>query len=205
MIRTAILFAVVLAAGCQGGGHLNILGYTTDPPFDPNIGTVYVPVFKNVAFQTTPYRGLEVDITKAVVRELGQRAGAPRVVSDPERADTELLGTLVMIQKRELNRNLQNLSREVEMVITCHVVWRDLRTGRILSNPRQQPSEPPPVAFDPSLPPPPEPAVNEIPIPVVLVATGRLIPEVGETSATASKLAVDQLARQIVNMMEKPW
>jgi hypothetical protein len=149
---------------------------------------------------------MEVDITQAVVRELGKRAGAPRVLSDPERADTELVGQLVLVQKRELNRNLQNLSREIELTITCNVVWRDLRTGRILSNPRaprvDQPTPPP---FDPSLPPPPEPAVIENPVPVVLVATGRLLPEVGETSATASKLAIDQLAKQIVNMMEKPW
>jgi hypothetical protein len=204
--RSALLLAVVLAAGCQGGGHVNVLGYSSAPPFDPDIKTVYVPVFKNAAFQTTPYRGMEVDLTKAVVRELGMRAGAPRVVSDPERADTELVGQLVLIRKLELNRNLQNLTREGEVAITCNVVWRDLRTGRVLSNPRPpKESAPPPVIFDPSLPPPPEPAVNESPRPVLLTASGRLLPEVGETSITASQLAIDQLAKQIVNMMENPW
>jgi hypothetical protein len=204
--RYAILLALLVAAGCQGGGDVNVLGYSTCPPFDPDVKTVYVPVFKNAAFQTTPYRGLEVDLTQAVVRELGKRAGAPRVVSDPERADTELIGQLVLIQKRELNRNLQNLTREGEVTLTCNVVWRDLRTGRVLSNPRPPVVvKPDPLPFDPSLPPPPEPPVIENPVPVPVIASGRLLPEVGETSTTASKMAVDQIAKQIVNMMEKPW
>jgi hypothetical protein len=204
--RTACLLAALLAAGCQGGGHVNLFGYSTAPPFDPDIKTVYVPVFKNAAFQTTPYRGLEVDITKAVVRELGSRPGAPKVISDPERADTELIGQLLKIEKRELNRNQQNHARELEIIYTCSVVWRDLRTGRVLSNRRPAKADPQaPIPFDPTLPPRPDPPVTELPFPVTVTSTGRILHELGETNASASKMAVDQLARQIVNMMENPW
>ena len=40
---------------------------------------------------------------------------------------------------------------------------------------------------------------------VKVVATGRLIPELGESNATANKSAVDKMAKQIVNMMEVAW
>ena len=60
------------AAGCQNGPA--IFGYQlgADALYDPNIRTVYVPVFNNRAFQTTPHRGFEVDVTQAVVREIGR-------------------------------------------------------------------------------------------------------------------------------------
>lgn len=208
--RSACLLAasaVGFLAGCESDGHFKIFGYTTRPPFDPDIRTVYVPVFKNTSvIQTTPYRGVEVQITKAIVDELGSRSGAPRVVSDPECADSELVGQLVSIQKRLLNQNLQGLARETELTFTCTVVWRDLRSGKVLSN-RRPPKEriPPPPQFDPSLPPLPEPAVREAPIPVTVIASGRILEELGETSASGQQMAVRQLAKQIVNMMEAPW
>ena len=37
------------------------------------------------------------------------------------------------------------------------------------------------------------------------LANGRLVPELGETNATAQQIAIRQLARQIVNLMEEPW
>ena len=85
--------------------------------YDSNIKTVYVPVFNNRAFQTTPFRGIEVDITRAVVREIGAKTKF-KVVSDCDRADTELKGLVVNISKNILNRNQQNLTREAEVVLT---------------------------------------------------------------------------------------
>ena len=207
MTRAACLLAAVFLTGCQGDGNFKLFGYSTAPPFDPNIKTVYVPVFKNVSvLQTNPYRGLEVEITAEVVRELGRRPGAPRVVDDSEQADTELVGQLVNIQKRMLNQNLQGLARETEVTFTCTVVWRDLRDGRVLSNRRPpKAGQAPPPAFDPTLPPPPEPPVKEVPQPVTVVASGRILQELGETNASAEKMATTQLAKQIVNMMEAPW
>jgi hypothetical protein len=209
-LRTA--FAAVTAAGlaalvgCQGGPP-TLFGYQlgADALYDPNIKTVYVPVFHNRAFQTTPYRGVEVNITKAVVREIGAKTRF-KVVSDPERADTELLGNVVSIDKTVLNRNQQNLIREADVVLTVDVLWRDLRDGTILSAPRRgQAPAPAPVPFDPDVPLPPPAAAPQPPIPVRLVATGRMLPELGESSTTAEQRAVNQLATQIVSMMERPW
>src|SRR5262245_39751304 len=158
--------APLAAVGCRGDGF-KFLGYDVGAGalYDPNIRTVYVPLFNNRAFQTTPYRGFEVDVTQAVIREIGKTT-AFRVTSDCEKADTELLGNVVSIQKQILNRNQQNQVREAEVIVSVDVVWRDLRDGTILSNPRPRPvpggrpgprlPDDPPIPFDPNLPPPPD-------------------------------------------------
>lgn len=208
MPRTLLVAVAVTAlAGCRGR-ELTAFGYTTAPPFDPNIRSVYLPVFKNTAFHATPYRGIEARLTEAVVQELNARRSPIRVVSDPGRADTELIGTITSIQKIPLNRNFQNHNREFDLVLTAEVVWRDLRTGTVLSGSRtpspneRQPGQP---GFDPSIEPPGLPPPVIVPAPVVLTSRGRTLPELGESNATGEDAALKQLARQIVNMMEAPW
>jgi hypothetical protein len=201
---------------CQNSGSYTLWGYQlgADALYDPNIRTVYVPVFANRALQTTPYRGFEVDLTQAVIREIG-RSTSLRVVSDPERADTELIGVIVAIQKQILNRTQQNMVRDGDLIVTVDVVWRDLRDGKILSAPRNNKGPAPavipgdvlplPSPFDPNLPPPAPPPEAPQVVPTRLVAAGRYLPELGETSSSAAKRVQDQLAVQIVSMMERPW
>lgn len=207
--------APLAAAGCRGEGF-SVLGYRAGPQalYDPNIRTVYVPPFNNRAFQTTPYRGFEIDVTQALIREIGKTTPF-RVTSDYEKADTELLGLVVAIQKQPLNRNQLNQIREGELVVWVDVVWRDLRDGTILSNPRPRPvpgrvlpnplTDAPPAPFDPNVLQPPDPRTLELPTPVRIIATGRYLPELGETSASASQRVQNQIAVQIVTMMEKKW
>jgi hypothetical protein len=205
--------APLAAVGCRSG--YKFLGYDVGAGalYDQNIRTVYVPLFNNRAFQTTPYRGFEIDVTEAVIREIG-RTTSFRVTSDYQKADTELLGNVVSIQKGILNRNQQNQIREGELIVRVDVVWRDLRDGTILSNPRPRPApgqpgprlpDDQPVPFDPNLPPPPDLRELDNPQPVSIVASGRFLPELGETNASASKRVHDQIAVQIVSMMERKW
>jgi hypothetical protein len=210
-----ITAAPLAAAGCKGG--MTILGYNvgSDALYDPDIHTVYVPEFNNRAFQTNPYRGFEIDVTRAVIREIGKSTPF-RVTSDCTRADTELLGNLVSISENILNINQLNFTREGEIVVTVDVVWRDLRSGKVLSNARQAPTPgrvsipkrdtlPPP--FDPNVQLPPEELTKEerVPTPTRIVATGRVIPELGESDATAAQAVQTKIAVQIVSMMEKRW
>jgi len=117
---------------CESGGNFTILGYSTQPNYDTHIHTVYVPIFKNLTF----WRGVEFDLTEAVVRQI--EAKTPyKVISDRDRADTELLGTIAAITKNLLNMNQLAEVREAEMVITVQMTWRDLRTGELLSQPRK--------------------------------------------------------------------
>lgn len=204
--RRGFLRLLPLAAiGCRSGGDFTLFGYSTKPPFDHGIRTVHVPVFKSQMLQTTPYRDIEVDITSAVVKEINSRTPW-RVSSNRDAADTELIGTLIAIDKGIMNRTPQNFARELELVLTCQLVWRDLRTGRVLSNARRaRPEDVPLEPFDPGLPPPECEPERERAVPATVVATARIIPELGESNATGIKAACDQMARQIVNMMEEPW
>ena len=215
--RRFLLLAALapLVTGCRGG--FKVFGYQVgaDALYDENIRTVYVPLSNNRAFQTDPYKRLEVDITQAVIREIGKTTSF-RVTSDCERADTELLLNVVSIAKTIQNINQLNFHREGEVVVNVDVVWRDLRTGEILSNPRARPLpggrtvpnplvDAPPPPFDPNVPVPPDVTPLDFPRPQRLIAAGRFIPELGETNASAAQRVQNQIAVQVVSMMEKRW
>jgi len=106
----------------------------------------------------------------------------------------------VQFTKIILNRNQVNEVREAETILGVETVWRNLRTGEILSLPRKGPGAPPPLPVDlpPGVPPPKPP-------PVLVQSVGHFIPEVGGSLTTAQKENADRLAVQVVSMMETPW
>ncbi len=207
--------APLAAVGCRGAMP-TLFGYKfgADALYDESISTVYVPTFQNRAFQTTPFRGFEMQLTQAVVNQIG--AVTPyHIACDPDKADTELIGVVVSIGKQLYNRTQQNMVREGEMQVFVDVVWRDLRDGRILSAPPKQrtpgtppppaPGDPQPIPFDPSVQVPP-PSIEIAGVtPTRLFATGRYLPELGETNSSAMARVQKNLAVQIVSMMEKKW
>ena len=199
---------------CTRDGRANFLGYTIGSLHDTRYRTIYVPIFENKAFQAGPLRGLEYNLTEAVQREI-EKSSPYKVVSSRERADTELLGAIVATPKHILNRNQLNEIREGEMELQVELVWRDVRTGEILS--KQSPTEgmnsdPKPDLSQPSVlggpPPAARPGPPELPLRpgvVIVTATGRFVPELGESQTTALDRACRQLAVHIVSLMEKPW
>jgi hypothetical protein len=210
-MKRVLLSLTVLASslllGCGPGRHLSIAGYTTEPPFDPNIRSVYIPTFKLNCFVTDPYKKLDVDITEAVVREITSRRSPIRIVSDPALADTELIGTITSVTKANYVYNVQALPRDSEVLIAVAVVWRDLRSGEVLTNPKSGKllPNPNPNTFDPSVEPPPPRVAPGVRNPVTITGKGRLLPELGESNLTAANTASASIARQIVNLMERPW
>ena len=207
----AALFAGTAAAavGCRNGGNFSLFGYTTEPPFDPNIRSVYIPTFKLEPVVANPIRNIDVEMTDALVKEITGRKTPMKVISDPTRADTELIGSIVQITKPVLNRNIQALPLETELTLVVEVVWRDLRTGEILTNPKPpKRSTPEPPRFDPSLPLPAPADPNAIapnPTALRITATGRYLTQNGESMSVGEDAAVRRAARYIVNMMEAPW
>jgi hypothetical protein len=185
------------------GGHVQLLGYSTQPEYDECIRTVYVPIFQN----RTMRRGLEFEVTRAVIREI--EAKTPyKVVSNPDQADTELCGTIVSVTKNMLNRNQLNEVREAEMVLGAEVVWKNLRTGESLSQPKstqEQPHVAPTLGdvggtLDAAVSAAPGP-----PTPHLVTARGGFIPELGGSITTGYQELANRLAIQIVSMMEKTW
>src|SRR5207249_5617323 len=100
--------------------------------------TVYVPIFKNYTFR----RGLEFDLTREVCKQIEQKTPY-KVVGSCDGADTELVGTITMANKNVITRNQLNEIREGETLLAVELVWRDLKTGEILSQPRRGPGAPP--------------------------------------------------------------
>jgi hypothetical protein len=212
-----------LLPSCAGDGQLTFLGYTTAPNYDPGIHTVRVPIFQNRTYR----QRLEFDLTAAVVREI-EKTTPFKVVSGNAAADTELLGTIVSVTHSVLNRNQLNEIREVETTLAVEVVWRDLRTGEVLSKPSRRPWQPlpaepptpllnaldsnriaaptaPPGTLEAAVPPPVVPPDPKTLPPVVVRSVAGFIPELGESYTTAYKKNVDRLAVEIVSLMEKPW
>lgn len=179
-----ITLLLLSVPACQNG-HINILGYTTEPVYDPNIRTVYVPIAGNISFR----RGIEFQLTQAVIREI-ETSSPMKVVSCREEADTELLCKIVNWRKNVINANQLNEIREAEVGVAVEIVWRDLRTGAIgdvLSLPKDKKIATPP--------------------PLLVQPTGTFIPELGGSAVSADKQMIDNLARGIVFKMEvaRPW
>src|SRR5262249_3255596 len=137
-VRLGLFGVALLLPACTTDGHFTVLGYTTKPNYDTGIKTVRVPIFQNRTFR----QGLEVHLTRAVVREI-ERTTPYKVVSANEPADTELCGTIFLANKMILNRNQLNEIREAETSLGVELVWRDLRTGKILTSPRRGAEEAP--------------------------------------------------------------
>jgi Lipopolysaccharide-assembly len=199
--------------GCRSGCP-SIFGYQLGAGalYDSNIDTVFVHAFNNRALQTSPYRGMEADMTQAVIDQIGMVTPF-HICSDCSRADTELLGNIVSIQKQIMNRNPQNTVRDGDLIVAVDIVWRDLRDGKILSSPRKGrvpgagplPGDFPLLPFDPTVPVPPQPGEAPQPTPARIIAMGRYLPELGESNASAQQRVCKEAAVQIVSMMEKKW
>ena len=152
-------------------------GYMVGNAYAPEIGSVHVPTFTSDSFR----RSFELQLTEAVQKQIQERT--PYKLAKPPYADTRLVGRIVSVDKRVENQNRYDDPRELEVAIAVEVRWEDARTGQLLS-------------------------MTEIPVDpqaAHLVSQTSFAPEAGQSLATATQQAVDQLARQIVGMMEAPW
>lgn len=125
-----------LLPACEAGGNFTLFGYTTKPNYDDKIHTIRVPIFKNKTF----IRGIEFDLTQAVIREIEEKTPY-KVVGPNSNADTELTGTITVFTKGLLNVNQLNEVREAETTLSAEVVWRNLRTGEYLTKPVRRPGD----------------------------------------------------------------
>ncbi|OAI54232.1 hypothetical protein AYO47_00525 [Planctomyces sp. SCGC AG-212-M04] len=152
-------------------------GYRVGPNNVANIRSVHVPVFKTESFR----RGFELQLTEAVQRQI-QNSTTYRLANEPM-ADTRLVGRVVEITKRPVNQNKYDDPRELELSLAVEVRWEECATGRVL---RQQMF---PISTTATQ------AISQV----------TFAPEAGQSLATATKDAVDQLSSQIVQLMDAPW
>lgn len=152
-------------------------GYLVGNPFGPEIRSVHVPIFKNDTYR----QGLELQLTEAVQKQI--QLNTNYLLAKEPGADTRLIGRIVTIDKRVANQNKYDDPRELELSIGVEVRWEEARSGRVL-------------------------AERLMPVDVRLahaITNSTFAPEAGQSLATARQTAVEQLARQIVGLMEAPW
>lgn len=152
-------------------------GYRVGGNFQPDVRTVHVPIFESFANR----RGLEYRLTEAVQREIKTRT--PFQLAKEPHAQTRLTGRIVELNKAVLGETLQDDPRQLQLRLAVEVTWEDLQTGRVLA--QQQ------IPLAPSI--------------RQLVANGEFAPEVGQSMATGTQQAIEELATQIVDLMEVPW
>lgn len=160
-----------------GGLSLCGCGYTIGGAYGPEVRSVHVPTFHNETFR----RGFELQLTEAVQKQIQMRTPY-RLAREPG-ADTRLTGRIIGINKRVQNENRFDDPRELELEIAIEVTWTDLRNGQML-------------------------AQRQVPLNAQMahaIVHTSFAPETGQSMATATQDAVDQLARQIVGLMEAPW
>ena len=163
MKRSICVALSVFLCGC---------GYNQKEIYEPNIGTISVPIFKNQSF----HRELEFKITESLKKRIESRT--PYKVTPSGAADTLLTGSIVAVNTVSLSRDFDSgLVQEAQLSVTVDVEWKDLRDGRILRKRR------------------------------AVTGTGRYVPTrgVGEPVEVAYHQAVEEVAWQILAMMQQDW
>ncbi len=141
------------------------------------MATVFVPVFESESYR----RGLGERLTEAVIKEIELKTPY-KVVGSPD-ADSILSARLLEDRRHTLVESPFDDPRVSETDLRAEVTW---------VNRRRQPIAP----------------TQTIVIPPELIdvaQTSALIPEVGQSVATAQQQAIERLAQQIVSTMEAPW
>ncbi|MFB3892177.1 MAG: LPS assembly lipoprotein LptE [Phycisphaerae bacterium] len=121
-------------------------------------------------------REVEFRLTEAIQKRIA--ANTPYAIASRSQADTLLEGTIDRIDQRVLFYNPDNSQpREQEIRMEVSFTWTDLRTGKILVRRSGY------------------------------AVTARYIqpPDFNEDFFLGSEAVFDKLARQVVNLMEKPW
>ncbi|MBL4700925.1 MAG: LptE family protein, partial [Phycisphaeraceae bacterium] len=116
-ILTLMLVTLVLS-GC---------GYTQLDLFSKEYQSVAVPIFQNKTF----YRGVEFDLTEALIKEIELRS--PYKVTLSGSAQTILEGQIVSISQNRLSRTQEGgLVQEIELQMVVNFLWKQQVDGKVL-------------------------------------------------------------------------
>ena len=146
--------------------------------YPSDIRTVYVPLIESNSYR----RGLGEWLTEAVIKEIDN--ATPFKVVNTELADSTLTCRIVSDVKQIAMLSPTNEGRELQATFHITVDWRD-NNGQLV-----QPSQaiPGPAGLA-------NPMQN----------TANMFPEIGQSITSAQQAVIQELARQIVSMMEAPW
>ena len=121
-------------------------------------------------------REVQLQLHELTIKEIEKRSPY-KVVGTPDEADTILEGTVNFADKNIIVESPFNLPRQLTTLVQATVRWTH-------NPPRESEKNAPPV---------------------IIGETVNFVPEIGETSETAFYRTNQNLATQIVDMMEHPW
>lgn len=165
----ALLCFGALSAGLCGCSE--IAGYSNEPLFPRDVGTVCLKMFDNQSFR----RGIEYELSDALAKRIEVETPY-KIVSNPDLADTVISGQITAIGELALStdRDIGSvLEKEVELQAV--VTWKNLKTGELLIDHQQ------------------------------VIASASYSEYQKQDFKYASALAANNLARKIVELMERNW
>ncbi len=177
LLATAALLSV---AGCGSFGRTSSTNAREGGFFGWHI---YAPFdtseVKTVAvfFRSNSFRrDVEKQLTEAVIKEI--TLSTPyKVVGQHENADSLLTGTITYADKNLVVEAPTNFARELNMTINVAVKWTH--------NPATE--------------------IEDKRLPTIVVETINFVPEVGETTLSATNQVIQSISKKIVDMKEQPW
>jgi len=175
-IRTALIFCLAIILLTSIGG---CAGYRigTESLYPADVRTVFVPMIESTSFR----RNLGEQLTEAVIKEIELNTDFD--VVDTPQADSVLAARIVGEGKSVVIQRRSGYAREVETELQIEVRWIDRQHNELRASGTV--SVPPEMTH--------------------VGATASLVPEVGQSVATAQQVAISRLAKQIVGLMENPW
>ncbi|MBA4106897.1 MAG: hypothetical protein C0485_14190 [Pirellula sp.] len=172
----ARLLALLACAGLTAPGCA-AYRFGNETLYAPDVTTVYVPMIESDSFR----RDMGERLTEAVIKEIELKTPY-KVVGTPD-ADSILSARLMGERKLLEFENQNDDPRALKYALTAQVTWL---------NRRRQPLAP----------------MNSIPLPadfIPITQTATMLPEPGQSDASAQQQAIQRLAEQIVATMEEPW
>lgn len=102
-------------------------GYTQQELFNTEYQTVAVPIFQNKTF----YRGVELELTEALIKEIELRT--PYKVTATNTAQTILEGQIVAISQSPLSSTQEGgMVQETELQLVVSYLWKQQADGKTL-------------------------------------------------------------------------
>ena len=168
LCSSAVVCALLCLSAC---GCAGMDGYSEEPLFPAEVGSVYVEMFEN----ESSWRGVEYELTDALAKRI--EAETPyKIISSRNLADSVISGQISLI-----GQSLLSIEREIgtalekEVELRAVVNWKNLRTGELLIDNRS------------------------------VSASASYSELQNQSFKYASSLAANNLARMIVELMEKGW
>lgn len=143
--------------------------------YRPDVQTVHVPIFQSSSFR----KDFGERLTEAVIKQI-ELTTPYKVVCESD-ADSILSGQIISESKTVLAEDINDVPRNIGTDLVARIRWES-RAGDLLRE-------------------------NLVGLPPILQISqaANVIPEAGQSVATAHQRALSQLAEQIVDQMQYPW